>query len=82
MQRLISLREANQHLAQYVQVVEQGEEIIITRRGKPIAKMIPITDKPLLTPQQEVTRKIIMDLMKKGISLKGETFQRDHLHER
>lgn len=82
MQRLISLREANQHLAQYVQGVEQGDEIIITRRGKPVAKIIPMKDKPLLTPQQEETRKKIKTLMKKGLSLKGEIFQRDHLHER
>ena len=82
MQRLIPLREINQHLAQYIQAVEQGIEIIITRRGKPIAKMTSLKDTPLLTPQQEEMRKKINLLMKKGLSLKGEIFQRDHLHER
>ncbi|TXF08811.1 type II toxin-antitoxin system Phd/YefM family antitoxin, partial [Pelomicrobium methylotrophicum] len=40
MAQRISLREANQRLSQYIAAVERGEEIIITRRGKPVAKLV------------------------------------------
>jgi len=82
MKRLVSLREANQHLAHYIHAVEKGTEIILTRRGKPIAKMIPLEENQSLTSQQEDARKRLYALMKKGLSLKGEMFTRDELHER
>lgn len=37
----ISLREANQHLAHYIAIVEKGDEVIITRRGEPVARLLP-----------------------------------------
>lgn len=36
MKQHISLREANQHLSRYIDAVEHGDEIIITRRSKPV----------------------------------------------
>lgn len=33
--------EAKTHLAHLLERVEQGEEITITRRGKPVARLIP-----------------------------------------
>lgn len=35
--------EAKTHLAELLDIVEQGETIIVTRRGKPVAKIIPCT---------------------------------------
>lgn len=82
MKQLVSLREVNHHLAQYIHSVEKGNEVIITRRGKPIAMMVPLKDVTQLTRQQKKSRKNLLALMEKGISLKGETFNRDNLHER
>lgn len=39
------VKEARQHLTEYLNLVENGEEIIITRRNEPIAKIIPIRRK-------------------------------------
>ena len=39
------VKEARQHLTEYLNLVEKGEEIIITRRNEPIAKIIPIRRK-------------------------------------
>jgi prevent-host-death family protein len=36
----ISIREANQHLSRCVDAVQDGAEIIITRRGVPVARLI------------------------------------------
>jgi len=35
---------AKTHLGELLDQVERGEEIIITRRGKPIARLCPIED--------------------------------------
>lgn len=82
MKQLVSLREVNHHLAQYIHSVEQGNEVIITRRGKPIAMMIPLKNVTQLTRQQQQSRKNLLSIMEKGLSLKGETFSRESLHER
>lgn len=82
MRQLVSLRDVNHHFAQYINSVEGGNEVIITRRGKPIAMLVPVKKVTQLTRQQQKSRKNLFSIMEKGISLKGETFNRDSLHER
>ncbi|WCE93441.1 type II toxin-antitoxin system Phd/YefM family antitoxin [Acidithiobacillus ferriphilus] len=38
----IALAEAKAHLSQVLDRVEAGEELVITRRGKPVARVIPV----------------------------------------
>lgn len=38
----VSLSEAKSHLSQPLRQVEAGEEVIITRRGKPVARITPV----------------------------------------
>jgi prevent-host-death family protein len=35
----VSIKEARQHFTEYLAKVEQGEEIIITKRNEPIARI-------------------------------------------
>lgn len=51
----IGLREAKANLSKLVKEVKQGAEIILTERGKPVARLVPIDDK-LLTLEQRLTR--------------------------
>jgi prevent-host-death family protein len=37
----VQIAEAKAHLSALVERVEAGEEIIIARRGKPVARLIP-----------------------------------------
>jgi prevent-host-death family protein len=46
MEQRVTLREINQNLTRYLKAVEEGERIVITRRGKPVALLSPL-------PQQE-----------------------------
>jgi prevent-host-death family protein len=39
--RQVQIAEAKAHLSALVERVEAGEEIIIARRGKPVARLIP-----------------------------------------
>ncbi len=43
MKQQVSLREANQNFSRYIEAVERGEEVIITRRGRPIAKIVKVS---------------------------------------
>ena len=38
----VGIREAKAHLSRYLKMVRNGAEIVITDRGKPIGKIIPI----------------------------------------
>jgi prevent-host-death family protein len=38
----LGLREANQHFSRMVKIVKQGEEVILTERGRPIALVTPL----------------------------------------
>jgi prevent-host-death family protein len=82
MKELISIREANQHLSRYVDAVQEGAEIIITRRGVPVARLVAIQKSRDLTESQEQARKRTLARMQKGYSLGGHAPQRDVLHER
>ncbi|MBV8452341.1 MAG: type II toxin-antitoxin system prevent-host-death family antitoxin [Deltaproteobacteria bacterium] len=38
----VGLREANQHFSSLMQRVRNGEELLLTERGKPFARIVPI----------------------------------------
>jgi prevent-host-death family protein len=46
----INIHEAKTNLSRLLERVEQGEEIVIARGGRPIARLIPFTAE--LTPRQ------------------------------
>ena len=82
MEQQISLREANQHLSRYVKAVEKGAKILITHRGTPVARLVPVAKKRKLSPEQQDAFKRTVARMKRGYSLGGELPSRDELHER
>lgn len=82
MREVISIREANQHLSRYLERVEQGVEIIITRRGKAIARVLPIEAQPQLSEAQRAARERIRNRMSRGYALGGTRVDRETLHER
>jgi prevent-host-death family protein len=38
----VNVHDAKTHLSRLLERVEQGEEIVIARAGKPVAKLVPI----------------------------------------
>ncbi len=46
--------EAKTHLAQLLDRVERGERITITRHGRPVAELIPVTGASDLTAEQAI----------------------------
>ena len=82
MEQRISLREANQHLSRYIEAAQRGQEIVITRRGVPVARLTGVSVKRELSPEQEAARKRSLERMRKGYSLGGLKIRRDELYER
>jgi len=82
MKQQITLREANQHLSRYIEAVQHGDEVIITKRGVPVARLTTITQERTLTPDQAEARARSRERMGRGYPLGNEPFDRDALHER
>jgi prevent-host-death family protein len=82
MARQITLREANQRFAQCVRAVEAGEELVITRNGTPVAKLVPIAGGRVLTPEQQASWTRLREMMERGWDIGAGPLDRDALHER
>lgn len=44
--RLVALSEAKDHLSEFVAAAEAGQEITITRHGKPAARLVAVDAQP------------------------------------
>lgn len=42
----VNVHEAKTHLSRLLERVERGEEIVIARAGKPVARLVPAEPKP------------------------------------
>jgi prevent-host-death family protein len=82
MTQYASLREVNQNLSHYVKVAEKGEEVIITRRGQPVARLAAVEAVKKLSEEQRLARERTQHRMQRGYSLGGGRFDRDASHER
>jgi prevent-host-death family protein len=76
--RTVSAREANQQFARILGEAANGEEIVITRRGKPVAVLAPYRQAPL-TPEQKVAIERVVQMMRRGLVHDGRRFTRDQM---
>jgi prevent-host-death family protein len=51
--------EAKNKLSALLERVERGEEILITRRGKPVAKLVPAVSKASRAAAREAAERIL-----------------------
>ena len=70
--RKVGAFEAKTKLSELLDRVERGEEIIITRRGKPVARVVPVqgTTREERKAQAEEALKRLKEL-RKGVRLDG-----------
>ena len=63
--------------------VEAGAEILVTRRGQPVARIVPAqpSRERQLTPEQEAAHARSMAAPAKGWDLGGGKFNRDELYD-
>lgn len=82
MSKTISLRDANQTFARCVRAVESGEEFVITRNGRPVARLIPVSAHRVLSPAQQAARTRARERMARGWPIAAGPLDRASLHER
>ena len=82
MSKVVTLREANQSFARCIRAGEAGEEFVITRNGTPVARLMPIANRRVLTAQQEAAWERTQARMREGWRVDTGKFDRDSLHER
>ncbi len=83
MERSVSAREANQQFSRILRDVEAGAEVLVTRRGRPVARIVPVqrSRERRLTPEQEAAHARSMERLRKGWDLGGGKFNRDELYD-
>jgi prevent-host-death family protein len=50
----MSLAQAKAHLSELLNTVESGEEVIITRHGRPVARVLPASPVKQMLPLQRL----------------------------
>jgi prevent-host-death family protein len=79
----ISAREANQQFSRLLETAAGGEVVTITRRGVPVAKLVPVVEKPSVDLKRERRREEILARFDQGYE--GHAFTewtRDELYDR
>ena len=80
--RRVSLREANQNFAKLIADVEAGEEVVLTRRGRPVARLSPEPAVRRGDPEWQAAYERMVTRLEKGVDLGGLRVNRDELHDR
>jgi prevent-host-death family protein len=78
--KAVTAREANQSFSRFLGEAERGAEIVITKRGRPVAKLVPVQPTDGDDARRAAAERAI-ELMKKGLDLGGRRFTRDEIYE-
>ncbi|MDO5290682.1 MAG: type II toxin-antitoxin system prevent-host-death family antitoxin [Pseudomonadota bacterium] len=63
----VGLFEAKTHLSEYVARAERGEEVVIMRHNKPVAKIVPLHAGAHDAPPQQATAPFVQQTFNMGI---------------
>lgn len=80
--RTISLMAANQEFSKLIKEVEHGAGFLITRRGRPIAKLVPHGIDKGADPEWAAAYQRMIARLEEGASLGGLRVERDALYDR
>ena len=77
----VSARDANQQFSDILGRAAQGESVVITRRGQPVAELIKYGAGASAEGNGAAWDRLVSTL-EIGLNLGGGAFDRDDLHER
>ena len=80
--RTVSLMIANQQFSRLMREVESGEDIVITRRGRPVARLVPHREDKTADPEWAAAYERMMARLEQGASLGGLRVRRDEIYDR
>ena len=68
----IGIYEAKSRFSALIELVEQGEEVRITRHGKEVVRLLPVRRRPVITDEQIARELGQMDALHASIRHAGE----------
>ncbi len=77
----VSARDANQRFSEILGRAAEGESIVITRRGQPVAQLVKYGVGPELEGSAAAWDRLT-SILEMGLNLGGEAFDRNALYER
>ena len=80
--RTVALTTANQEFSKLIKEVERGEGFLITRRGRPIARLVPHVGQKLADPVWASAYRRMMARLQEGAPLGGLRADRKELYDR
>lgn len=81
MPRLVSAADANRQFSEILGQAVQGEAVIITRRGVPVAQLTPLSRRPTDETRNQAWDRLLTRL-EAGLPLGGHRFDRDSGYDR
>lgn len=80
--KTVPLMIANQNFSKLIKEIEDGEVFVITRRGRPIAKLMPHKLKKANDREWVFAYERMLVLLNEGASLGGLRVERENLYDR
>ncbi|MCW2240713.1 type II toxin-antitoxin system Phd/YefM family antitoxin [Azospirillum canadense] len=77
----VSAADANRQFSAILGQATQGQTVIITKRGQPVAQLVPYDQAPKKTGGGTAWTRLFQTL-EDGVDLGGERFDRDALYDR
>ncbi|MGA1864316.1 MAG: type II toxin-antitoxin system Phd/YefM family antitoxin [bacterium] len=72
----VGLRELKNHFSQYLQEVKKGKDILVTDRGKAIARIVPVR----INEKEKDTRSVLLEIAREGYILLPQQWGKPMAH--
>jgi prevent-host-death family protein len=79
--KTVSARDANQGFSRLLAEAAAGEEILITRRGRPVARLVPVAG-PAEADRRAAAKRRLLASLRKGLRLGGVVPARAEIYGR
>ena len=80
--RTVTLTTANQECSKLIKAIERGEGFLITRRGRPIARLVPHAGQRMADSVWASAYRQMMERLEDGSRLGGLRVDREELFDR
>lgn len=82
MEKTITVSEANRNLGRLLREAEEGHEFVVTRRGRPVARIAPVvgSGQRVLTTDQKAAHERAKARARRGWKLGIDKFDRDSIY--
>ena len=77
--RSIGLFEAKTHLSELIARAERGEEVVITRHNKPVARLVPMTGQPALDVEKRRQAVVALQNLRAELGRSHGTMRTDEI---